>query len=271
MLHSLRQASGRLFLLFLITGLLLLSWCRAGEVATTHRVAPNETLFLVAQLYNTNAAELAKANGITNPSLIYPGQVLTIPTKIHTVKAGETMWIISQKYGVSLPALISANPGISPYNIYPGQKLKIPVPGTASGEGGALPSRGGRDYTSGFSQQEIDLFARLVYAEAAGESYTGQVAVAASVLNRIASPRYPNTIPGVIYQIVDGYCQYSPVLDGRINIPANKTVYQAVYDALGGWDPSNNALGFYNPSKTSNQWVRQQQVTTVIGNHIFFR
>ena len=121
------------------------------------------------------------------------------------------------------------------------------------------------------SQKEIDLFARLVHSEAAGESYTGQVAVAASILNRVASPRYPNTLPEVIYQVSNGCYQYSPVLDGRINKPASKSAYQAVYDALEGQDPSNNALGFYNPRKTSNKWVRQQKVVTVIGNHVFFR
>ncbi|MGI6308404.1 MAG: LysM peptidoglycan-binding domain-containing protein [Dethiobacteria bacterium] len=243
---------------------ILLALCQAGAAAQTYNVAPNDTLFFIAQRYNTTAAELAQANGIANPNLIYPGQVLTIPTKVHTVLPGETLWIISQKYGVSLTALISANPALSPHNIYPGQKVNLPASTPA---GGTLTSRGGRNFSSG----EIDLFARLVHSEAGSEPYVGQVAVAASVLNRLNSPRYPYTLSGVIYQIIDGCYQYSPVLDGRISLPANQKAYQAVYDALSGWDPSLNALGFYNSAKTSNQWVRQQQVTTVIGNHIFFR
>ena len=195
----------------------------------------------------------------------------------HTVKGGESLWKISQKYELALPIVISANPGISPKRIHPGQIINIPlsqkedIPATDETPPTALASREGRNYSGNYSQKEIDLFARLVHSEAAGESYTGQVAVAASVLNRIASSRYPNTLSGVIYQVSNGYYQYSPVLDGRINKPASKTAYQAVYDALGGLDPSNNALGFYNPRKTSNQWVRQQKVVTVIGNHTFFR
>jgi len=122
-----------------------------------------------------------------------------------------------------------------------------------------------------YAQWEIDLLARLVQAEAGGEPYTGKVAVAASVLNRVRSSRYPNTLSGVIYQVVDGYYQYSPVLDGRIKLPATWVDYKAVQDALNGWDPSYGALGFYNPAKTSNWWVRSQPVTTVIGNHVFFR
>ena len=144
----------------------------------------------------------------------------------------------------------------------------------AGWSGGAQASESNQQlHTSAgnFSQEDIDLFARLVHSEAAGEPYTGQVAVAASVLNRLESSRYPNTLRGVILQVVNGHYQYSPVLDGRINLPANQTAYNAVYDALQGWDPSGGALGFYNPYKTNNQWVRQQPVTTAIGNHVFFR
>lgn len=242
-----------------------LSFCQAGAAAQTYSIAPNDTLFSIAQRYNTTATELARINGITNPDLVYPGQVLTIPTKIHTVLPGETLWVISQKYGVSLASLISANPALSPQNIYPGLKVNLPASPLAAQ---TLASRGGgRSYSPG----EIDLFARLVHSEAGSEPYTGQVAVAASVLNRLDNPSYPFTLSGVICQVVNGCYQYSPVLDGRINLPANQTAYQAVYDALSGWDPSLSALGFYNPAKTSNQWVRQQQVTTVIGNHVFFR
>ncbi len=237
---------------------------QAGEAATTHRVASGDTLWLVSQRYNTTVAALQTANGISG-SMIYPGQVLSIPPKTHTVQQGDTMWLISQRYGLQLSELISANPGISSTLIYPGQKITLPGLSASATSTPSAPS--GHQYT----QQEIDLLARLVHSEAAGEPYVGQVAVAASVLNRIRSSIYPNTVRGVVYQVAYGYYQYSPVLDGRINLPANRTAYQAVYDALGGRDPSNNALGFYNPRKTSNQWVRQQTVTTVIGNHIFFR
>lgn len=251
--------------LFFIWGALLI-FCTAGAAAQSYSVAPHDTLFLIAQKYNTTVEHLSQANGIADPHWIYPGQVLTIPAQIHTVLPGETLWIISQKYGLSLAILTAANPALSPENIYPGQKISIPA-GASAPAGSTLASRGGRS----FSQAEIDLFARLVHSEAGSEPYIGQVAVAASVLNRLAGTRYPNTLSGVIYQIIDGCYQYSPVLDGRINLPADKSAYQAVYDALAGWDPSYNALGFYNPAKTGNQWVRQQSVTTVIGNHVFFR
>lgn len=121
-----------------------------------------------------------------------------------------------------------------------------------------------------FTEADLDLFARIVHAESEGETFEGQVAVAASILNRIRSTRYPNTMWGVVYQVVSGRYQYSPVLDGRINRPAGESAKKAVQEALKGSDPSGGATGFYNPAKTSNQWVRQQPVTRRIGNHVFF-
>ncbi|MBI2914321.1 MAG: carboxypeptidase regulatory-like domain-containing protein [Firmicutes bacterium] len=122
-----------------------------------------------------------------------------------------------------------------------------------------------------FSWSDIDLLARLVQSEAGAEPYLGQVAVAATVLNRVLSPLFPNTIPGVVYHVWNGYYQYEPVLRGTINIPAGQRALDAAYDAIAGWDPSYGATGFFNPAKTNDQWVRSKPITTVIGNHVFFR
>jgi len=232
-----------------------------------HTVKRGETLWSISQQYNTTVTKLAQENGIANVSLIYAGQTLRIPgtTTRHTVRPGETLWLISRHYGINLEALLAHNKELkNPDYIEVGQVIFVPRQGV---QAAAVPSRS----SAAYSAAELDLFARLVNAEAGGEPYTGQVAVAASVLNRLKDPNYPNTLSAVIYQVTNGCYQYSPVLDGRISLPANQKAYQAVYDALSGWDPSLNALGFYNSAKTSNQWVRQQQVTTVIGNHIFFR
>lgn len=121
------------------------------------------------------------------------------------------------------------------------------------------------------SPEDMDLFARLVHAEAVGEPFAGQVAVAAVVLNRVSDPRYPDTVREVILQVWNGYYQFSPVLDGRINLPANESAFRAVKVALHGTDPSHGATGFYNPAGTGDQWVRSQAVMAKIGNHVFFR
>jgi len=128
-----------------------------------------------------------------------------------------------------------------------------------------------RGSTGRYSERDIELLARLVHAEAKGESYTGKVAVAATVLNRLEDPNYPGTISEVIYQIIDGCYQYSPVLDGQINMPADEESRMAALDALAGSDPTGSALVFYNPSKTNDQWVRSRQYITTIGSHVFSR
>ncbi|AEE91313.1 Cell wall hydrolase SleB [Tepidanaerobacter acetatoxydans Re1] len=120
-----------------------------------------------------------------------------------------------------------------------------------------------------FSTRDVELLAKLVYAEARGEPYSGQVAVAATVLNRLNNPAYPKSIPEIIFQVVDGHYQYSPVLDGQINLVPDETARRAVVDALSGVDPTGGATTFYNPSKTSDQWVRNRSYVTAIGNHVF--
>lgn len=111
------------------------------------------------------------------------------------------------------------------------------------------------------------LLAKLVYAEARGESYKGQVAVAAVVLNRVSSSSFPNTISGVIYQTG----AFSCVSNGSINNTPNDTAVRAAFDAMNGWDPTNGCLYYYNPGKTSDSWIRTRTVVTVIGNHYFAR
>jgi len=130
--------------------------------------------------------------------------------------------------------------------------------------------------TPEFTSNELDLFSRLVHAEAKGETYRGQVAVAASVLNRVVHPDYPDTLSAIINQVVVSggrrYYQYEPVLNGAIRKPASQTAKDAVNDALAGWDPSLNATGFFAPAKVGpRSWVWNRRATTTIGNHRFFR
>ena len=84
---------------------------------------------------------------------------------------------------------------------------------------------------------DLQLMARAINGEARGESYEGQVAVGAVILNRVKSSEFPNTIAGVIYETG----AFTAVSDGQINQPIdeNSTVYKAAQDALNGWDPTN--------------------------------
>jgi N-acetylmuramoyl-L-alanine amidase len=127
-----------------------------------------------------------------------------------------------------------------------------------------LPSGGGGG-AGGFSASDVNLLARVISAEARGEPYTGQVAVGAVILNRIDHPSFPNTLAGVIYQ--PG--AFSCLDDGGINAPVQDSAYRAARDAMNGWDPSGGAIYYYNPAKTTNQWIWSRPLITVIGSHRF--
>ncbi|MBQ7374148.1 MAG: spore cortex-lytic enzyme [Clostridia bacterium] len=116
-----------------------------------------------------------------------------------------------------------------------------------------------------YSSSDIALLARLIYAEARGESYTGQVAVGAVVLNRVKSSSFPNTISGVIYQPYAFTC----VQDGQINLTPNSTATAAAKDAMNGWDPSYGSLYYYNPAIATSKWIFSRKTVVTIGKHVF--
>ena len=118
---------------------------------------------------------------------------------------------------------------------------------------------------SGYASSDVYLLAKLVYGEARGEPYTGQVAVAAVVLNRVKSSKIPNTIAGVIYQ--SG--AFTAVSDGQINLEPNSTAYSAARDAMNGWDPTSGCLYYYNPATATSKWIWSRQVRLSIGRHNF--
>ena len=116
-----------------------------------------------------------------------------------------------------------------------------------------------------YSSSDIWLLAKVIEAEARGESYTGQVAVGAVVLNRVESSSFPDTISGVVYQAG----AFSAVTDSNWSVSPSATSRKAAQDAINGWDPSYGCLYYYNPAKTSNKWIRTRPVITTIGSHVF--
>ena len=119
--------------------------------------------------------------------------------------------------------------------------------------------------SSSNNSSNVNLLARVVYGEARGEPYTGQVAVAAVVLNRVKSSKFPNTISGVVYQ--NG--AFDAVADGQINMIPDATAKKAAQDALNGWDPSYGAIYYFNPSTATNKWIWSRPMTVTIGKHRF--
>ena len=114
---------------------------------------------------------------------------------------------------------------------------------------------------------DLDLLARVIYGEAGGEPYEGQVAVGAVLVNRVASPNFPNNLWNIVFK----KGEFCTVRDGQVWLRPDATAYQAAKLAKAGWDPSHGALYFYNPGKTTSKWIWSRTVTTQIGSHLFAR
>ena len=112
---------------------------------------------------------------------------------------------------------------------------------------------------------DLYLLARMITAEARGEPYSGQVAVGAVILNRVASPSFPNTISGVIFQ--PG--AFDAVWDGQFDLTPTDSCIRAARDAINGWDPTGGCVYYYNPSTATNEWIWTRQVQLTIGRHAF--
>ncbi|MHC0038629.1 cell wall hydrolase [Pseudoneobacillus sp. C159] len=164
----------------------------------------------------------------------------------HKVQSGQTYWKIATGFGVPLNSLMAANN--SKY-LYAGDNIVLPY---------AI-----------YSPAEKDLMARLVRAEALGEPYSGKVAVATVILNRVKSPDFPNSVRQVIYQISNGHYAFTPVQNGQINQPADAASLKAVNEAIALMGKGKGSLFFYNPKTAKSNWILSRQVTVRIGNHVF--
>ena len=129
-----------------------------------------------------------------------------------------------------------------------------------------IPEKGAyNSVPSGYSENDVELMARAVHAEARGEPYIGQVAVAAVILNRVNSSTFPNTISAVIYEPLAS----TAVADGQINLSADEASKRAVMDAMNGLDPSESAVYYFNPDIATSDWIWGRPQIKRIGKHIF--
>jgi spore germination cell wall hydrolase CwlJ-like protein len=272
-----------LFCFFILTGVLFLP--AQALAADTHTVVRGDSLYIISGKYGVTIKGLMEANGLRD-YLIFPGQQLKIPggqpdshgnvpagntagtsasggisgRAAYTVQPGDSLYLIAKKHGMNYQEIIAAN-NLASTVIYPGMVLYLSGPGTVP-----QVSRGGLFERP--SPGDVDLLARLITAEADGEPYEGKVGVGAVVLNRVESLEFPNTIRDVIYQQVNGYYQFEPVLNGWINRPASSDSIKAAKEALGGSDPTNGALYFF-ANYAKSKWLWSRPVSKTIGNVIF--
>ena len=236
----------------MIVGISLLS---SNAYAATYTAVSGDSLYKISKVFNTSVSNLMNDNNLTSTN-INIGQKLYVSCKTHTVKKGESLYLISKSYGISLEALRRANNIYTDY-IDIGQVLNIPERISSA-----------PNASISYLASDVDLLARLITAEAQGESYDAKVAVGAVVLNRVKSNSFKNSIKDVIYEVINGYYQFTPVLNGWINKPATADSIKAANEALCGIDPTNGAL-FYFDTSTTNEWLLSKEVAIKIGNLIY--
>ncbi len=249
----------------LVAGLLLLfAYAGAAEASWQYTVKAGDTMYLIGKRFGVSVANLKAANGLKRDG-VYSGQKLTIPSgnsvsrnadgSSYRVQKGDTLFLIAKRFGTSVDVLQRYN-GIRSNTVYLGQMLKIPARNSRSTPVAVSRSSSSRD---------LELLARAVFSEGRGESYEGQVAIAAVIINRMKHPDFPKSIAGIIYQ--PG--AFTAVTDGQINLKPNATSYKAAQDALNGWDPTNGAIYYWNPAKSTNKWVWSRPIIKRIGSHVF--
>ncbi|MBO1578049.1 LysM peptidoglycan-binding domain-containing protein [Bacillus sp. XF8] len=238
-----------------------------ADAATVHTVKKNDTLWDISSHYGVSVQAIKQTNHKTNDQ-IYIGEHLTIPVSapsseptpqknvaasnhsaqvVYQVQRGDTLETIAKQYNVSIQSIRQAN-NTNGDRIYAGQHLII---------------------TTGISEEEFDLMARLVTAEAGSEPYAGKVAVAKVVLNRVDSTEFPNTITDVINQPIKYGYAFTPVTDGRINQPSTPEARMAVEEAISTKGVNSDWLYFYNPKTSTDKWITTRQTVAAIGNHVF--
>lgn len=202
---------------------------------------------------------------------------IAAPTFAYTVQKGDTMSEIAHENNMTLHELSKANPHVKDLDlIFVGQEIHINKSNQTTitttnhvnqkNEPQQVSRGENRSEKINLTDTEIDLLARIVRAEAQTESFEGKVAVASVVLNRVESPKFPNTVKGVIYQ----RGQFSPVANGQINRPADEESREAVFAALSDMRKiAKDALFFYNPKIAESRWLDSRKTAVVIGQHVF--
>lgn len=263
--------------IFVATALLSLTLFSSYAYAADYTIVQNDSLYQIGLLFRTSANTLMSDNNLSSTT-IFPGQKLKVPAEVYTIKSGDTLFLIAARHSIALADLRRANNKWDNL-IIPGQKLILPgikptVSTSGSSQGSTNSSLGSTATSTGsatvisYNNSEVDLLARLIAAEAIGESYDAMIAVGAVVVNRVKSPDWPNSISAVINHVSAGHYQFSPVQNGFIKKPATDATLRAAWAALYGADPSNGAMFYYDSSST-NQWIRSKPVTARIGNMIF--
>lgn len=247
----------------LVVSTMLPATAMAAATPGTVTAQRGQSLWKIARANHTTVSALEAANPTVNPANLLIGTRLQLPSTAYTVQPGDTLWLAARKFGVSLAALEAANPNANGWDLLVGTQLTLPTAKTSTA-GNAVATNS----TSSTAQYWM---ARIISAEARGESYNAQVGVGDVVWHREISAKYPDTVKSVVFQITNGHYQFTPVLNGSIYATPTASAVQAAAEVLQTHkDLVPGALVFYTPSKTpASSWVRTQPVIGSIGSMVF--
>lgn len=224
--------------LALLCALLLMAGAAGAGAALVQATDPEESVWALSR-YGSTGEEVRRIQTKLQSLGYYTGSV----DGVYGTKTRNAVLAFQRSCGITADGIAGKQ-----------TLLYLGLSGGSSGSG-----------ANGFSSADVELLAKVISAEARGESYEGQVAVGAVILNRIASPSFPDSLSGVVYQRGAFSCVY----DANWYQPVAASAKRAAQDAMNGWDPSGGALYYYNPAKTSNAWMLSRTVIKVIGNHRF--
>ena len=248
----------RIIMTIIVTAVLLFTFTPMSAKAADYKVQSRDTLNSVSKLFKVTP-DTIKLDNFLHSSRLKTGQILYVPAKVYKVKSGDTMNKIANKYKITVTSIKKAN-GKSSRKIKVGEKLMLPGITPSSSKGAVIP----------YTNREVDLLARLITAEAGGETYEAMVGVGGVVVNRVQSKDWPNSISSVIYQVINGYYQFTPVKNGMIDRPASDLAVRAAWAALYGKDPSNDAMFYFDDSAT-NPWIWSKPQTAYIDSMVFVK
>jgi N-acetylmuramoyl-L-alanine amidase len=203
--------------------------------------------------FGSDAASLASGSSAAAPRVEKPKQQDQTNYISYRVVKGDSLYEIARFFGTIVAALMEIN------------ELKTTTIGV--NQVLLVPDNGAKEYPVGLwlTDQEVQWIAQMIHAEARGEPYLGQVAVGAVIINRVKSPKFPNTVKDVLFQ--DG--AFQPIRNGTFYQAASEQAYRAALEALNGHDPTNGALFFFNPSISKDRFMHSRTPAITIGQHRF--
>ena len=244
--------------LFVVTLCILMLSPAAAASAASYTITANDSLYSLSKLFDASVKELRYSNNINEYNLKL-GDKIYVPAHVYKVKSGDSLHTIAAKYDIPVTNLKKAN-GKKASSIKPGDKLMIP---------GVKPKKSS-DAVIRYSTSDVDLLARLIEAEASGESMKAKIGVGAVVINRVQSEDWAPSVSKVIKQKFGEYYQFTPVKIGTISNKASAASKKAAWIAMFGSDPSRGAIYYFDQS-SKNKWLWSKPQTAQIDHMVFVK